>query len=374
MKKILYVATSDIHLHAFHRPYLKFLADLGYEVHIAAEDRGGYSFADVDRHHRITFRRSGLSAGHLKALKKVTDLIRVNKYELVHCHTPVPSALARVANLMAGGARTKMLYTAHGFHFYRGGPISNWLKYFPVEWVLSAVTDGIVTINREDFAHATNRLRCRKVYQIPGIGLDFEKFQPMNEQSRIALKRELGLVPEAFILLYVAEFIPRKNHEFLIGALPDLVALIPELHLVLTGEGPLKDRIFSKVKELGFETKVSFTGFTNKVPQYAAVSDIAISTSRHEGLGLGLAEQMACQVPTVASNDKGHRELISHGIEGYLYQHGNLQQFICSIRDLYQNEDLRLRFGAKAREKSKKFAIDKSLACVSEVYRNFLEI
>ncbi|MCC5865186.1 MAG: glycosyltransferase [Wenzhouxiangella sp.] len=374
MRKILYVATSDIHLHAFHRPYLRFLSDRGYEVHIAVEDRGGFAFDEVHRYHRIVFRRSGLDGAHLAALKRLTGLMRANRYALVHCHTPIPSVLARLANLFVGKARTTMLYTAHGFHFYKGGPRSYWMTYFPVEWALSMVTDGLVTINREDFEHASNKLRCRKVYQIPGIGLDLARFRPLAGDRRADVKAELGLAPDAFVLLYVAEFIPRKNHEFLLDAMPSLAAEIPELQLVLAGQGVLMERMRSKVKQLGLEEQVSFTGFTDRVPAYAAVSDLAVSTSRHEGLGLGLAEQMACQVPVVASEDKGHRELVDHGINGYLYRQGDSQHFVDCVLDLYRHAERRANFGLQAREKSRQFGIDQSLARMEQIYREFIDV
>ena len=374
MNKILYVATSDIHLHTFHRPYLRFLTDRGYEVHIAAEDRGGFTFGEVACYHRIVFRRSGLDGAHFAALKRLNGLIRTHRYALVHCHTPIPSVLARLANLLAGKARTTMLYTAHGFHFYRGGPRSYWLSYFPVEWALSMVTDGLITINREDFGHASSKLRCRKVYQIPGIGLDLARFRPLSGDRRTTTKAELGLAPDAFVLLYVAEFIPRKNHEFLLDALPGLAAAIPELHLVLAGQGVLMERMRDKVRQLELEQQVSFTGFTDKVPQYAAVSDIAVSTSRHEGLGLGLAEQMACQVPVLASEDKGHRELVDHGSNGYLYRQGDLQHFKDCVLDLYRHSERRAGFGLQAREKSRQFGIDRSLASMEQIYRDFIKL
>lgn len=372
MSRILYVATSDIHLKTFHVPYLEWLSGEGHTVDIAAENRGGLSFPCVKHAHWLRFPRALASFEHVGALRRLRDIIEDGDYDLVHCHTPIPSALTRIAARDWRKRGGKVLYTAHGFHFYRGGPWLNWLTYYPAEWLLSAMTDAIITINREDYSYVKGKMRHKRSYLIPGIGVQADRFQALGEDQKRKARRQLGYCDDDFLLLYIAEFIPRKNHRFLLGAVEELVKAIPNLRFLFAGTGTLLESVQAEVVRRGLVAHVHFLGFRSDVEKYAAIADVGVSTSKHEGLGLGLLEQMFCGVPVVASEDKGHREFVEDGVTGFLCRQRDRSAFVEAIGRLYRDRGLRQQMGELAMQKAKLFSLDFSLAKMKEVYRDYL--
>ncbi len=372
MKRILYVATSDVHLNTFHVPYLEWLAQAGYAVDIVAERRKGLSFEPVRNAYWLPFPRSLALPEFVRTYRHLRSIIEQGNYDLIHCHTPIPSALTRLA---ARGWRRrggKVLYTAHGFHFYRGAPVKRWLVYYPIEHMLSAFTDAILTINREDHGYAKRMMRGRDAFLLPGIGVRDDRFQPVTSTERQSLRRDLGFAQDAFILLYTAEFIPRKNHRFLVDAVPQLVQSIPNLQLVFAGTGTLFDEMKADVEHRGLTSYVRFLGFRTDIDKIAAIADVGVSSSRHEGLGLGLLEQMLCGAPVVASEDKGHREFVEHGVTGFSFAQGDEQGFIDGVRKLHADNDLRMALGTTARERALRFSIANALEAHRPIYEKYL--
>lgn len=371
-RKILYVATSDIHLKTFHLPYLNWLSETDYIVEIAAEQRGGLSIDCVDRAHWMPFPRKLVSIQNIKTYRRLKDLIDAGDYDLIHCHTPIPSALTRLAARRWRKRGRQLLYTAHGFHFYRGAPLKNWLFYYPIEWILSAFTDTIITINKDDFGYIDGRMWHDRSFMIRGIGVQTERFKPVTIEDRHNLREELGFAENDFILLYVAEFIPRKNHQFLIDALPELHRKIPNVKLLFAGRGDLLEKCEAQVASQNLGDAVHFLGFRSDIPKLAAIADVAVSSSRHEGLGLALVEQMLCQTPCVASEDRGHREFVINGETGFLFPQGDTKAFQERVLEMFNNPDLRSRLGRSARDCALEFSIDKSLEAMKSIYLSHL--
>ena len=373
MKKVLYVATSDVHIYTFHLPYLKWLKENGCEVHLAVENRGNYNIPYVDQFFFLPFPCTPFDHINFTTYKKLKSIIEINNYDLVHCHTPIPSVITRLASVKARKTGTKVLYTAHGFHFYKGCSLKYWLTYYPVEWILSSITDGIITINKEDYSYINRKMWHKDSYYIKGIGIDSTKFSTLHFLKRNETRKTLGYEQKDFILLYVAEFIFRKNHQFIIDALPELANKIPHLKIIFAGKGILLEKMKTHALKLGVENAIDFLGFINNVEQYAAIADIGISSSRQEGLGLGLAEEMLCSVPIIASIDKGHKEMIDDGINGYFFAQGDKKRFIASIVKLYDNPELRKQMGKHAFEKAQEFKIENSLNSMTDIYNKYLK-
>lgn len=367
-KKILYVATSDIHLTTFHLPYLKWLSEMGYIVEIAAEQRGGFSIDCVHQAHWMPFPRKLVSIQNIKTYRRLKDLIDAGDYNLIHCHTPIPSALTRLASRRWRKKGGKLLYTAHGFHFYRGAPIKNWIFYYPIEWILSAFTDTIITINKADFDYIDGRMRHNQSFMIPGIGVQTDRFRPVTKEDRHKFREELGFADDDFILLYVAEFIPRKNHQFLIDALPGILRQIPNVKLLFAGRGELLEKCEAQIASQNLGDAVHFLGFRSDIPKLAAIADVAVSSSRHEGLGLALVEQMLCQTPCIASEDRGHREFVIDGETGFLFPQRDTKAFQERVLEMFNNCDLRSKLGRSARDCALEFSIDKSLEEMKNIY------
>jgi glycosyltransferase EpsD len=371
MSRILYVATSDIHIKTFHVPYLDWLTDQGHTVDLAIENRGNFRFSSCDQYHYIDFPRVAFSRQHFKSLKQLRDVIENGNYQLVHCHTPIPSALCRLGARRWRRRGGKVLYTAHGFHFYRGGPVRQWLTYYPVERFLSTFTDGIITINQEDFEHAQKFASRQNVFLIPGIGIA-QKFGEKLCESKVDIKKSFGFGADVFVMTYIAEFIHRKNHQFIVKAGKELAKRIPSLRILFVGKGVLLEEVKQLITASGLGNTIHCLGYRDDVQRIAHITDIAISSSRHEGLGLGLAEQMMCGIPVVASRDKGHAELVDHGVSGFLFPQGNVKDFIDSVTNLSSSPELRQGMGEKSRVKAQKFRIENSLLAMTKIYEKYL--
>lgn len=371
--KVLIVATSDIHIKTFHLPYLEWLRAKGCEVHLAIENRGNIQIPHVERIFYLQFPRTPFSTANLATLKQLKMIVNENAYDVVHCHTPVPSMLTRIAAMKSRRKGTRVLYTAHGFHFFKGSPIRNWLSFFPVEFLLSAVTDAIVTINSEDYQVARRLLLNRDSYYIRGIGVDATRFKVLDASQKKRKRTELGYSEEQFLLLYIAEFIHRKNHHFIISALPRIAEKIPHVKVLFAGTGALLEEVKNYAREQKVDHCVEFLGFRDDAHHLAAIADVGISSSRQEGLGLGLAEEMLCAVPVVATIDRGHRELVTHGESGYLFEQGNQEEFISYITKLHDDPLLRKKLGEVSLKKAAKFTLERSLASMAEIYKRYLD-
>ncbi|HEY0740170.1 MAG TPA: glycosyltransferase family 4 protein [Chryseosolibacter sp.] len=368
-KRILYTATSDIHLRTFHFPYLHWLIQNGYEVHVAVEKRGDVDLSFCHRVHFLPFKRSPFDPNNVKAFVGLKKIIRSVHFDIIHCHTPAVSVITRIAAIAARRKGTKVFYTAHGFHFYKGAPLKFWFIFYPLEKILSVVSDVIITINKEDFMLVKERFWNKETYQLKGIGVDTKKFKTLDRQARTHKRKQLDIPEDAFVVLYVAEFIDRKNHAFLLRNVSALKKRIPNLLILLAGRGELLNKSMELAATLRLTDEVRFLGWRNDVPDLAAVSDVGISTSKQEGLGLGLAEEMLCSVPVVATEDRGHREMIEHGVNGFMFAQEDDQSFISCITALYEDNNLRERFGVNAYHKALEFRIENSLHDMGNIYQ-----
>jgi glycosyltransferase EpsD len=374
MIKVLYIATSDIHLATFHRPYIAWLSGKGCQVDIAVENRGNNTFADVTNTYDLVFPRKLFSGSLIKSFKELKQIIDKGNYDLVHCHTPIPSMIARLAARKARIKGTKVLYTAHGFHFYKGAPLGRWLIYYTAEYLLSKFTDGIVTINKEDYSCINGKMLQKDSWYIPGIGVNPERFIHISHSEQIAIRNEFGFLDTDFIILYIAEFIPRKNHKFIVQAIKKAHKELPNIKVLFAGKGILFENIKELVNNLDLYHTIKFLGFRNDVEKLCAIADLGISASKHEGLGLGLVEQMMCKVPVLATVDRGHKELILNDYNGYLFDQNNSEKFIEFLIMFCNDKKKRLMMGQNAYTKAQDFEIAKSMEVMREIYKHYLPL
>jgi glycosyltransferase EpsD len=373
MKKVLFVASVASHFESFHTPYFKWFKQQGYEVHAAALDNGCLPLEGCDKFINIPFERSPYSKGNFRAYKMLKETLANGNYDIVHCHTPMAAALTRLAARKLRKDGLKVIYTAHGFHFFKGAPKLGWLIYYPVEKILSRYTDALITINREDF-EATKKynFKCGCSYLVPGVGVNTSKFFPTSNTIREQLRKESQISTDAFTLFYAAEFIPRKNHQFIIHALSELVQSIPNLVVIFAGDGPLLDEMKSLSQHLGVDSHIKFLGYRHDIPNIVALSDLGISSSHQEGLPINVAEYMSVGLPVVVSIERGHKEMVEDGVNGFLYDLSNPQQFINRIIELYNDPSLRTRIGDAARESIQKFSIENALAAHAKIYEQYM--
>lgn len=378
LKKVLFVATVDSHIRHFHIPYLKYFKEMGYEVHVATANDENEKFAYCDKKHTITFERSPFKLNNLKAIKQMEKLLSKEKFDLVHCHTPMGGVVTRIAARKFRKDGLKVFYTAHGFHFYKGAPLMNWLIYYPVEKWLSRYTDVLITINKEDYEYA-KKFKAKRVEKIDGIGVDDKRFQiEMTDSEKDALRKELSndkfkIEKNDIVLTYVAEMIPRKNQELLINAMKDVVSKNNKIKLLLVGTGKLTEQYRKQIEDLGLEANVSLTGYRRDVPKIFKITDIGISTSRQEGLPVNLIEAQMSGIPCIATNVRGNNEVVIHKKNGYLFESENQKDLTEKILDLVENTKLRNRMKANTVELVQKFVLENSLKEGIKIYESELK-
>lgn len=317
MKKVLFTATVDSHILHFHIPYLKLFKENGYEVHVATNGDEKIPYCDVK--HKISFERNPIKLNNLKAIKQLKKVIDKEKFDIIHCHTPMGSVVTRLAAKKARKNGTRVIYTAHGFHFYKGASLFNWLFFYPVEKYLSKYTDTLITINTEDYELAKNKFHLNDIYYIPGVGVDKEKFSiNLSEKEKHKLIESLGIKDSDFVIIYVAELNKNKNQKMAIEAIKDLVKKDDKIKLLLVGKDSYNGKYQEMVKELGIDKNVIFTGYRKDIPQLMKISDLAISTSLREGLPVNLIEAMMSCLPIVCTNCRGNRDIAFENENAYL--------------------------------------------------------
>lgn len=373
MKKILFVANIHKHFTAFHLPYIKLLRQQGHEVHVAAN--GIDEIIDAaNRQILIPFGRSPFDKDNYKAFSQLKNLIETEKYDLVTCHTSIASAITRLACIeIRKKTHTKLLYTVHGFDFSRYSSLKTWLMYYPMEKFLSRFTDGMVTINNEDYnLIIKKKFRNKDTFLINGIGVNGDRLSNALQIDKDTLRNEYGYKESDFILIYIAEFISRKNHIFIINSANILKTEIPELKILFVGKGQLMAKMQETAEKKALSDNIAFLGFRKDIGNLIKISDIGISASKLEGLPMNISEEQLMGLPVVATHDKGHEELIQHGFNGLLFPQNNQAKFIEYIKSLYYNKELRNRMGRNASEFVKKFDISVSLTQMDEIYKKYL--
>lgn len=308
MKKVLFVASVKIHIMSFHLPYLKWFKEQGYEVHVAANSADDCEIPNCDVFHNINFDRFPYTKNNIKAYNDLKEIIHDNEFNIIHCHTPVASVLTRLATITE--KNTTVIYTAHGFHFYDGAPLLNWLIYYPVERLCARFTDKLITINTEDYERAKKwSLRNNgKVYYVPGVGVDFSKFNS-SDINVAKKKRELDISEGTKVILSVGELNENKNHEVVIRALSELKN--QNFIYLIAGKGHLKDYLEKLIAEKGLVGKVKLLGYRTDINELLKITDLFVFPSKREGLGLALVEAMAMGVNCIASDNRGSRDLLS---------------------------------------------------------------
>ena len=370
MKKILFVASVTRHIKTFHIPYLKYFKDKGYEVHVASN--GDEKIDYCDKHFNLPFERSPFKRNNLKAYKKLKEIINKEEYEIVHCHTPVASVLTRkAARKMRRRIGTKVIYTAHGFHFYRGAPLKNWLIYYPIEKRYAKDTDILITINEEDYAFAVRKLKAKRIEHVHGIGVNSKKFMiDISEAERDERRANLTIQPLDFLITYVAELNNNKNQIQLLEAMKKLVAEYPNIKLLLAGDGANKEKYEKYIEENKLQSNVLLLGYRTDIPMLLKLSDLYVATSKREGLPVNIVEAMIAGLPVVATNSRGQRELISDGENGYIVKFGDANDLASKIKNIYLDYRIRERITDGARATVEPYLFENVLKEMKTIYKS----
>lgn len=366
MKKVLFTATVDSHILHFHVPYLKWFKEQGYEVHVATN--GEKEIPYCDKKHIISFERSPIKINNLKAIKDLKKILDKENFEIIHCHTPMGSVVTRLAAKSARKNGTKVIYTAHGFHFFKGAPLLNWLIFYPIEKWLSKYTDCLITINKEDYELAKKKFKAKKVEYVPGVGFNSDKFNIiMTDEDKIQLKKKLNIEPKDIVLSYVAELNANKNQILLINTVKELKKDVTNIKLLLIGSGNLKEYYDEYIRKENLQNNILLLGKRDDIAKLLSITDIYLASSLREGLPVNIMEAMYMGLPIIATDNRGHRELIKNNVNGFLTKNEN--EIEEKIKRLVSNQILRNRFIKNGKKVINKYIIGNILKDMQLIYK-----
>ena len=339
MKKALFVATVGRFL-GFERNDIKTLQSLGYEVHIATNLRLSEfdNFqADGIIRHQIDFARIPWSKTNLSAYKQLKKLFKEIHFDIVHCHTPMGGVLGRLAAKKYRKSGTKVIYTAHGFHFCKNAPKKNWLMFYPVEWLLAHWTDVLITINEEDYALAKKHMHAKRVEYVPGVGIDLQKFSSAvpDKGKNGEFRKSLGIAESGKLVLSVGELNANKNHEAVIRALARIKD--KSIHYAIAGTGDLLDYLENLANELGISDRVHLLGYRSDVADLYRAADLYIHPSLREGLSVALMEAIASKTAVICSDIRGNTDLVG---KNALFEPKNVNQIAEKICEYINRNNL----------------------------------
>jgi glycosyltransferase involved in cell wall biosynthesis len=380
MKKYLFLANSTkptqeqltsrekINLSNNYRLHVEAARAMGYEVFVGANRRnpqGLESNLDVKFYNASTYRSLFDIKSNYAAYKNLMNLLKQEKIDVIHCNTPIGGVMGRLCGQRAKVRR--VIYTAHGFHFYEGAPLINRTVFKWAEMWMAHYTDALITMNQEDYA-AARKLKLRnggKVYYIPGVGVDTKAFQ-LQGFDKIKFRESISLKEDDIVLIAMGDLIPRKNYAASIKAMAG--STNPHAHFLICGRGPDADSLHKLARDLGVANKVHFLGFRTDIKELLNAADIFLFTTNQEGLPRSMMEAMAAGLPCIASRIRGNIDLIEEGVGGYLLRPDDIDGFTRAIDSLSANKALRQQMGQSNLATIRLYDVDNVGAEIRKIY------
>lgn len=415
MSKVLFVATVGGFVSQFEMNDVRILQDKSCEVHYAANFENNVYYVEKDLYennhietHNVPMAKSPFNIfKNYKAYKYIKRLIDSEDISVVHCHTPVGGVLARLAAARSK-KKPKVIYTAHGFHFFKGGPLVNWCIYYPVERLMARATDVLVTINEEDYQRACKfKLRPDgKVYKLPGVGIDLDRYnmeinnsqktiqerealetatQEKEVQENLAqtkdksenrdfkkIKKLTDKERKPFKIVSVSEINKNKNHKVVIQAVKKLIDEGNVIYYDIYGKGSNEENLRKYIKKLDLEEYVTLKGYISEPKEVLVKADCFAFPSIREGLGMSALEAMACGLPVIARENRGTKEYMVNGHNGIVCKTDDFKEYAAAILKIKDSVETRKTMGRNAKETVKKFSIAHSEVIMKQVYENFI--
>ena len=320
--------------------------------------------------HQIDFIRTPYNLKNIKAYKQLCLIEEKEHFDIIHCNTPIGGVVGRLLGKKYNIKR--VIYQAHGFHFYKGAPLFNWLVYYPIEKFLARYTDILITINKEDY-RLSRKFKLKKngkYYYIPGVGIDSTLYVP-NETIREKKRTEMGFGKGDIIIISMGDLVNRKNYDLSLKAISKCDNL--NIYYLICGKGPLEAKLKKEAEQLGIKDRVRFLGYRNDVIELLWVSDIFLLTSVQEGLSRSLMEGMASGLPCVASDIRGNNDIIVNGKNGYLCSIKDSGiEFSKRIKELIINKELRENIKDNNLKSIKKMDVLNISRELSNIYSKFI--
>jgi glycosyltransferase involved in cell wall biosynthesis len=377
MPSALFVTTVPITLEAFLLPFADHFRGQGWRVDALSNGATSAPIADhFDDRFDVAWSRNPFSASNLLGTSsKVRRIVEENRYDIVHVHTPIASFVTRYAlRTLPQATRPRVIYTAHGFHFYedQGGAAHAFFRR--MERTAGPWTDYLVTINREDYeaAEQLGTIDPKRVRYIPGIGVDTVRFSPtaVSAEEAARVRDELGAAPDQFAITMIAEFSPVKRHSF---ALDTISAVSDErVRLILVGDGPTEVQVREQIERLGLQDRVRVAGYRRDVPAVLLACDALLLVSEREGLNRSVLEAMSCARPVFGTATRGIADAVGTDA-GWIVGKNDAQALAAAIDAAVADPSEVARRGLVARQRvCMEFALERILAAYDGLYHEAL--
>lgn len=357
---LILTATGDF-LMKFEKQNVQLLQDKGFVVHYASnmhepmyiDDYENLKRLSVIPHHIDIARSPFMFYDNQKALRQILKILKDYDISFIHCHTPVGGLLGRLASKLFTERDIPVIYTAHGFHFYKGAPFTNRFFYYNAEKELAKFTDVLITINEEDFKNA-KKLKLKehgKVFKIPGIGLNRGYFSPLDEKTRLKTRMNLNIDKDDFLIVSAGEINENKNHIVVLEALCHIRSFCSQsefknIKYLICGDGFLRDKIENAIKNMFLSKNVTVTGYRQDIRDIIGCADVTVFPSKREGLGMAGLESLSMGIPVIASDNRGTREYMLHSKNGYVYRFDDFIGFaegIMKIKHMGESQKLQMK-------------------------------
>lgn len=377
--KALMLASVASMIDQFNMDNIALLEELGYQVDVCCNfDFGSTSSKERVDAFRKELEERGIGVYSVAIPRKISAvrdivasyqqvkrLVETQEYDLVHCHSPIGGVIARLACRKQRRKGLRVIYTAHGFHFFTGASWVNWMIFYPIEKLMARYTDVLITICQEDYQRAKRCMRAKKLVYTPGIGLNVEKLHGQIGRS-VQKRKELGLSSEDVLLYAIGELNDNKNHQIVLRAMAKLQR--EDIHFVVCGRGDKEQELLNLARDLRIEKQVHLLGFRMDAKEWLGEADLFVFPSKREGLSVSLMESMAAGLPVVASKIRGNVDLIDQGKGGYLCSSCDVDGFVQAIDSLLEDKSLREKMGAYNQEKIKGFSVEMVEKIMRQVY------
>lgn len=360
MSKRILITSTDLMMIQFLVPHVINLADNGYEIEIACSNVGGKIEQikqrlknAVKKIYVVKLQRNPFTFRNFSGYKEMKQIINNGAYDIIWTNEPVMGVVTRLAAKLARRRGAKVLYMVHGFHFFTGAPIINWLIYYPVEKIMAKYADMIVTVNHEDYKRARS-MNVKRVEYIHGIGINTDRLSAEN--NSVDIRKELGLSSEDFLIISVGELNKNKNQKTIIKALAEIKDL--KIHYILCGKGNQLESLKKQVIAEGLEKQIHFLGYRTDVLDICRQADVYVMPSYREGLPVASLEAMYCGLPLLTSNIRGLVDVMENGSSGYIYSPDDYKGFADGLCKLLADPELRNKMGKRNQEYVKQYCID----------------
>lgn len=384
MKKALMMSSVASMIDLFNMDNIKTLRNIGFKVDVACNFEHG---STTSRERVDAFRKElecdCIKTFHVPVPRRIYRIIDIyksykflkalcekNHYQIVHCHSPIGGVIARLACMSSRNNGTKVIYTAHGFHFFKGSSIKNWVLFYPIEKLCAKYTDCLITINKEDFV-ISKRFKAKKTEHVPGIGIYTKTIQNLNVDKK-AKRSEFGFNCDDFVLISVGELSKRKNQEVIIKSLSCISN--SHLKLLVCGLGEYECRLNNLIKKLNLDGDVVLAGYRSDVKELLHSADCFVFPSLQEGLPVALMEAMSAGLPVVCSKIRGNTDLIKDGKGGFLFDPYDVYGLSESINKLMNSSRLCKKMGQHNIEEVKIYDIDNLSKEMTRIYEDVMHI